>query len=157
MSRLSKFAIVAFALAIIPACSWFSTYEKSGTADVVVDSREDVKASTEEGKVIKITSKADFENYLQTKPNVVADFFAEWCPPCKRMHPINGELAKEYTDVCFLEVDIDVVKDLTSLPEYTISGVPTFIFFKNGVEVERNVGAMSKEAYRGKIKSHFGL
>lgn len=146
-SKWSKFFVVAFSIVLIPGCSWFST-EKQPTGE-----QEETKAPRVE--VIHVTTKKDFDNYIQTKENVVADFSATWCPPCRRMHPINEELAKKYTDATFLVIDIDQARPLTKA--YGVKGVPTFLFFKNGKEVEKHVGAMSKAVYDSKIKANFGL
>ena len=149
--RSGKFFVMVFAISVVPGCSWFSSAEKAddsnGTKTEVIE--------THNGTIIDVTSKSDFDGYIKTKKNVVADFSATWCPPCRRMHPINEELAKEYADVTFLVINIDQARDLASSQE--VQGVPTFLFFNDGRLVERNVGAMDKETYKGKLKKHFGL
>ena len=61
---------------------------------------------------------------------VVADFFATWCGPCKRLGEILPTIANENPDVIFLKVDVDAAKTLAS--QYGIQGVPTIKFFKIG-------------------------
>jgi len=83
------------------------------------------------------------EEIFESETPVLADFAAEWCGPCKRLAPIVAEIANEMGDkVKVVHVDIDVNQDLAS--EYNVLSVPTLILFKNGEEVERNVGLASK-------------
>lgn len=69
---------------------------------------------------------------------VIVDFSANWCGPCKRIAPIYEELAKQHTNAVFLHVDVD---DVQGLPDGSdISSIPCFKFFKGGHLVEYFVG-----------------
>ncbi len=60
---------------------------------------------------------------------------AEWCGPCKFIAPTFEEYSKEYTDVVFIHVDVDVLDDLPDGAD--VRGVPTFKFFKDGKLLDR--------------------
>jgi thioredoxin 1 len=60
---------------------------------------------------------------------------AEWCGPCKFIAPTFEEYSKEYTDVVFIHVDVDVLEDLPDGAD--VRGVPTFKFFKDGKLLDR--------------------
>ena len=78
---------------------------------------------------------------------VLVDFFATWCGPCKMMLPIIGDLEKDYKDkagVKVFKLDTDQAKEVAG--KYNIMGVPTFIIFKDGKNVEQVSGIQSKEA-----------
>ena len=69
----------------------------------------------------------------------VADFWAEWCAPCRMLTPIIEELAgKHQEDVSVLKVNVDENPGLAA--KFAIHGIPTVVFFKDGKEVERLVG-----------------
>jgi thioredoxin 1 len=82
----------------------------------------------------------------------IADFWAEWCGPCKRISPIVEELAQEYQGkVKIGKVNVD---DNTEISEqFGIMSIPTILFFKNGELVDKIVGAVNKNALKDKIDS----
>ena len=88
---------------------------------------------------MKIVQKDEFEKIItESKPTIV-DFFATWCAPCQMLAPVLIELEKKYGDeVEFYKVNIDESEDLAI--RYGVSSVPTLIFFKNGEEIDRQVG-----------------
>ena len=94
----------------------------------------------------QITTKNDFTKYV-SKPNhlVVIKFGATWCGPCKTMIPILKALSEKYTQVCFLDVDIDRMPELAE--EYKVSSVPFFVFLKNQKIVYTTSGAMQGAAF----------
>jgi thioredoxin len=76
---------------------------------------------------------------IAAKYNVVIDFFATWCGPCRSISPTVDGIAQRYANVIVIKVNIDSFKDVTQ--RYGVSSMPTFLFFKNGVSVERFSGA----------------
>ena len=68
-------------------------------------------------------------------------FTAAWCGPCQRFKPIMQELVSEGYHVATL--DIDVHKDLAE--QYNVRSVPTVVIEENGSEVNRLIGATSKQ------------
>ena len=78
---------------------------------------------------------------IPTDKTVLVDFGAEWCPPCKKMAPIVDELEKEGNSV--IKIDGGTQKDLCK--DMQISAFPTFIVYKNGAEIWRKTGVVSKE------------
>ncbi len=78
--------------------------------------------------------KEDF-NELISSGNVLVDFYATWCGPCKML---EGELEAIEDKIKIVKVDIDKFQKLTS--EYRIMSVPTMVFFKDGKKQEEIVG-----------------
>ena len=101
-----------------------------------------------------ILNNSQFYNKVRTSDKVVVmDFFATWCGPCKMLTPIFESLSQEMgEEVDFAKVDID--RSLEVAQEYKIVSVPTMIIFKNGKEVQRIVGFVTKEQIKSKIKAH---
>ncbi len=75
---------------------------------------------------------------------VFVDFWAAWCPPCRMMHPVIRELAEQFEGkVLFRKLNTDFYKGIAA--KMNISGIPTYILFKDGKEMWRGTGAMSKK------------
>ncbi len=87
---------------------------------------------------------------LKSDKNVVIDFWAEWCGPCKVMSPVFEELSRELREVRFVKLNVDENQEISS--QLGVMSIPTFIVFKNGKEVGRVVGSMSKNSLKEKIK-----
>ena len=74
----------------------------------------------------------------------MVDFFATWCGPCQELSPILVELDKQYNgEVQFYKVDVDESQDCAI--RYGVNAMPTLVFFKDGKEIEREVGFLPKE------------
>ena len=74
---------------------------------------------------------------------VLVDFWAEWCGPCKMIGPALEEISDELGEqVSITKLNIDDDPDTPS--KYSVRGIPTMVLFKNGVEVDRKVGAAPK-------------
>ncbi len=70
----------------------------------------------------------------------LVDFWATWCGPCRMMAPILDSFEAEMgSTVKVGKVDVDEQSDLAA--QYNVSSIPTLIFFKDGKEVRRVVGA----------------
>ena len=82
---------------------------------------------------------------------VIINFWASWCPPCKMVEPLIDDLSTELNEkVKIGKMNVD--QNPSRRAEYDILGVPTFIIFKDGKEVERRVGAQSKEQLRDLVQ-----
>ena len=82
------------------------------------------------------------------------DFFATWCPPCKRQAPIVEEISREFEGkVEVRSIDTDQEPELAR--QFNIQAVPTLVFIDaSGKELSRNVGLMSKEEILARFKKH---
>ena len=78
---------------------------------------------------------------IPQEAKVLVDFWAEWCGPCKMMHPILEEYSKEEGAIQVVKVNVDEEADIAS--KYNIRGIPTFILFEDGEVAKRQTGVMS--------------
>ena len=94
--------------------------------------------------------QTDVKNIIRNNPNVVLDFYAEWCGPCQTLLPTIHKLTDELKeDVIIKKVNVDDYQELAA--EFSIRNIPTLIFFKEGKPVDRHTGLITERNLRGKI------
>ncbi len=94
----------------------------------------------------------DFEKLLQSNQYVLVDIGAVWCPPCRKMQPVMDAL-KQTPPKPFYFLAVDGGQDMDVMKLVKADDLPTFILYKNGVEVWRKVGVAPKEDF----EKAFGL
>ena len=94
-----------------------------------------------ETPVMELTSQG-FDQEKAKNELLLVDFWAEWCGPCKSMHPIFTRMAKKYKSVRFARVNVDNAQDIAM--RYGVQSIPTFIMFKNGEVANTMVGAVGE-------------
>ena len=94
--------------------------------------------------VIEVNKDNFASEVLSSDKPVVADFYADWCGPCKALRPILEELSGEREDVKFVSVNIDDEDELAD--EYDVSSIPCVVVFKSGQEAARSIGIKPKDA-----------
>jgi len=89
---------------------------------------------------------ADFDKVVQSNQYVLAEIGALWCPPCRKMQPIMDAL-KQTPPKPFYFLAVDGGQDMDVMKSVKADDLPTFILYKNGVEVWRKVGVAPKEDF----------
>lgn len=92
---------------------------------------------------IKILTDKNFQHQIKTGV-VLVDFWASWCMPCKMMAPVLNDVAEDLSGSKYV-AKLDVEKHQLVAAQYKIRNIPTMILFKNGKEIDRYVGAKSKD------------
>jgi thioredoxin len=85
--------------------------------------------------------------------SVVVDFWAAWCGPCRMIAPILDELAGERSDITFAKLNVD--ENPRTAAQFKVQGIPLLIFFRNGAEAGRVVGAVPKGQIEAAIQRYF--
>ncbi len=100
--------------------------------------------------VMHLTKENFKEEVLDSKVPVLVDFFATWCGPCKMVAPVVEELAAELKDAKVFKIDVDDQMELAR--QYRVMSIPTFLVFKDGQMVKREMGARSKSELEDMLK-----
>lgn len=87
--------------------------------------------------MLTITDK-NIDEVLGGNQIVLIDFFATWCRPCNALTPILEQVAGECPDCKVGKINVDENQETPR--NYSVSSIPTLIFFKGGKEVKRMVG-----------------
>lgn len=96
-------------------------------------------------------SMTDYQARINSSKTVLVDFGADWCPPCVKMKPVLNELEKNQK-LNFLLVKIDAGVQTNIMKELNIEPIPVFVVYKNGKEVWRKQGIISKEELEKQLK-----
>lgn len=99
-----------------------------------------------EGKTssTKQMSAEEYQAAINSNKIILVDIGAEWCPPCKKMEPVLASLQREYSDK-FKLVKVDGGNDIEIMKMQNVEALPVFIIYKDGKEVWRKQGIVSKE------------
>jgi thioredoxin 1 len=94
-----------------------------------------------------------FSNLINNDKPVLVDFFATWCGPCQTLAPILKDVKAELGDgISIIKIDVD--KNQALAAQYQVRGVPTMLLFKNGQQLWRQSGVVSKNDLVNIIKQH---
>ena len=100
---------------------------------------------------LKQTSKEAYNGQVNSTNLVLVDFGAEWCPPCRKMEPVLQAFMKENAKkLTLVKMDGGVETDL--MKSLNVEALPTFILYKNGKEIKRKQGLVSREEFNSWIK-----
>lgn len=75
---------------------------------------------------------------------LVIDFWATWCGPCRIMGPVLDEIDKENENIDVIKIDVDQNQEVSQA--LGIQSIPTMLFFQKGVNnLSPVIGAVPKQ------------
>jgi len=98
-------------------------------------------------KVTQVSDSSFEKDVLQSSKPVLVDFWAEWCAPCRMLAPTIDAIAEQFGETAGV-VKVNVDDNSATAQRYGM------ILFRDGKEVERVVGATSKESIARMIEKH---
>jgi thioredoxin len=104
------------------------------------------------GHPVELTD-ADFAGTIASGSTVV-DFWAAWCGPCRMIAPVLEELAASRDDVRFAKLNVD--ENPRTSAAFNVQSIPLLVFFRDGVEAGRLVGAVPKPQIEAAIRRYLG-
>ncbi|MCA9828234.1 MAG: thioredoxin [Nitrosopumilus sp.] len=104
-----------------------------------------------EPRVIDL-NETNFDQTISAENPTLVDFWAEWCGPCKSMHPVFDSISKKYPNVKFARVNVDSNQNISM--RFAVQSIPTFIMFKSGQIIDRMVGAVGAPGIHMICKKH---
>ena len=105
------------------------------------------------GSEVIVTSANFQEEVLDSPIPVLADFWAEWCVPCKMVAPVLEKLADDYKDkIKVAKVDVDQEGDLAA--KFNIVSIPSILLFHEGEMVKQKIGAVPRKTLEEMIKEY---
>jgi len=103
----------------------------------------------EAGKVSQLPSS--FLELIRTSETpVLAEFWAEWCGPCRSVSPSIERLAREFSGK-LLTVKVNVDRRPNIAEAFQVQSIPTIMLFWRGESHMRLTGAYPYQAIRDNI------
>ena len=100
--------------------------------------------------VLTINNNNFEEEVIRSEKIALVDFWASWCGPCKMLSPIVDQVAEELENTIKVgKVNVDDEPDLAS--KFQIMSIPTLVVIKDGKEVKRSVGVISKDEIKNLV------
>jgi thioredoxin 1 len=95
-----------------------------------------------------VESPEEFDKEVLSAPGpVLVDFYADWCPPCRKLAPTIEALAVEFKGrVKVVKVNVDDARQLAA--RYGIRSIPTVMVFLDGEPVAQTTGNRPASRYR---------
>jgi thioredoxin len=103
--------------------------------------------------VVEITDSSFQHEVLESTKPVLVDFWATWCGPCRMLAPTVEKIAEQHSESAAV-VKMNVDDNPSTAEAYRIRSIPTLILFSGGKEVERLIGAASKESISDMIERY---
>lgn len=108
-----------------------------------------------EGQIVAV-SEANFEaEVLQAQVPVLVDFYADWCGPCRMLHPILEKIAARYAGKAkIVQVNVDANPALAG--RYGIRSIPALFLIKDGQVVDQAIGLQTEAQLQAMLDKALG-
>ena len=92
-----------------------------------------------DNSTVILEKSSDLEKIISTsKIPVIVDFYADWCPPCKKLTPVLEQKQKDTKSFKLVKVNVDNHPDLSE--KYNVQGIPHVVSFKDGKKLTEFAG-----------------
>jgi thioredoxin 1 len=105
-----------------------------------------------DGRPVEVTDATFDQVVLEADLPVLVDFWASWCGACRTVEPVVEELAKTFAGRA-LVAKLRVDDNRSTAQRYAVMSIPTLVFFHNGREVDRIIGAQPKRVLQQKLEA----
>ena len=104
--------------------------------------QELLKRQKEQKIQVMDLDESNFDKVTSYEKPTLVDFWAEWCGPCKTMHPVFDRLVKQYSNIQFARLNVDSSQSIAM--RFSVQSIPTFLMFKSGQIIDKMIGAVGE-------------
>lgn len=102
--------------------------------------------------MLQYLNQANFDETLQDNDVVLVDFYADWCGPCKALHPALENLSQEFDGkVTIAKVNVDKNPELSA--KFGIRSIPALFYFKKGEVAGKQVGLQTQTVIANQLNN----
>lgn len=150
---MKKLYFIGIALA---AVSLMSCHHEIQNEEQIID-EDQVEMAPNETEELPLYKVENGQIIPQHDRPLIVDFYATWCPPCKKLSPIFKELAEEFKGrIDCVSIDVDQEYDLAK--SYNVNSIPTLVFFNKDGQIQTTVtGFRDKDQLLAIINSAYGF
>ena len=106
-------------------------------------------------KAVEVTDATFESEVLKSDMPVLADFWAEWCNPCKMIAPLIDKVAADYEGkLKVVKIDVDASNQTAS--SLGIRSIPTLMIFKGGQAVDQVIGVVAETQLKQVVDKTLG-
>ena len=113
----------------------------------------DARTQRSENGPVKLTDDNFQREVLKSDLPVLVDMWAPWCQPCIAMKPTIRKLASEFSGVVKV-AELNIEESPFIKQKYNVDKIPMLLIFVDGNEVQRLVGAKSREDLLAALSNH---
>jgi len=86
----------------------------------------------------------ELNEIVKANDNVLVDFFATWCGPCRMLLPLVEQVMEEEKSwLKVVKINVDENPELAN--EFKVRSIPTLVLFKSGEVSKINTGFLPKD------------
>jgi thiol-disulfide isomerase/thioredoxin len=93
----------------------------------------------------------DWQIEIDDLKPLIFSFSTTWCAPCKQFHPTLEKLSEEFPNIIMINCNAD--RNISLANKFSVKGVPTLLFFKKGIIIDRTIGILTEEDLRKKMEN----
>ena len=92
-----------------------------------------------------------------SEENIIYDFYANWCGPCKNLTKSINLLSNEssFEDLALVKINVDKYSEIAQ--KHNVRSLPTLVFTKSGKTIKTKIGVLSKSDLTFMIKETYDV
>jgi len=100
-------------------------------------------------------NKDNFQQIINDNANVVIDFWAPWCAPCRGFAPTFEAASEKRADIVFAKVNTEEQQKIAGA--FNIRSIPTLMIFRDQIIIYSEAGALPANAFEQLIGQAMAL
>ncbi len=96
---------------------------------------------------IKNLTAQEFDDFI-SEGNVVIDFWAAWCGPCRMQGQILDQGADDFAAAGIKVGKVNIDQENALASRYGVSSIPTLLIFKDGEQIKTLVGIQQADSLK---------